>query len=97
MFKCNIRTRMLYEPPHGKSNNLHLRKQGRRSALQSSNCEADQRLCFHYMDSAIPLLHISQISQTAQAGLCQTWSENQIVGFLMQILFIPGLVIPKEA
>ena len=27
-----------------------------------SNCEADQRLCFHYMDSTIPLLSISKIS-----------------------------------
>ena len=27
-----------------------------------SNCEADQRLCFHYMDSTIPLLSKSKIS-----------------------------------
>ena len=26
-----------------------------------SNCEADQRLCFHYMDSTIPLLLKSEI------------------------------------
>ena len=27
-----------------------------------SNCEADQRLCFRYSDSTIPLLLIAQIS-----------------------------------
>ena len=27
-----------------------------------SNCEADQRLCFRYMDSIIPLLPKSEIS-----------------------------------
>ena len=27
-----------------------------------SNCEADQRLCFHYMDSAITLLSKSKLS-----------------------------------
>ena len=33
-----------FEPPHEKSNNLHRRKQRRRSAShKSSNCEADQR------------------------------------------------------
>ena len=28
-----------------------------------SNCEADQRLCFRYMDSTIPLLSKSKISR----------------------------------
>ena len=27
-----------------------------------SNCTADQRLCFHYMDGRLPLLHKSKIS-----------------------------------
>ena len=27
-----------------------------------SNCEADQRLCFHYTDSTVPLLLKSEIS-----------------------------------
>ena len=26
------------------------------------NCKADQRLCFHFTDSAIPILSISEIS-----------------------------------
>ena len=47
-----------------------------------SNCEADQRLCFCYMDSTIPLLLVSKISSfepasvTVQAGLCRTLSET---------------------
>ena len=46
-----------------------------------SNCEADQRLCFRYMDSTISFLK-SEISSfkpaymTVQVGLCQTWSET---------------------
>ena len=57
-----------------------------------SNCEADQRLCFRYMDCTIPLLLESAISSflpssvTVQSGLCQTWSETQIAGFLMHRL-----------
>ena len=41
------------------------------------NREADQRLCFHYSDSTIPLLLKSEISSfylfsvLVQAGLCQ--------------------------
>ena len=52
------------------------------------NREAGQRLCFRYTDSTILLLLKSEISSilaasvTVQAGLCRTWSESQIVGFL---------------
>ena len=50
-----------------------------------SNCElqADQRLCFRYMDSTTPLLRKSGISSfqpasmTVQVGLYQTWSETR--------------------
>ena len=44
--------------------------------------KADQRLCFRYTDSTIPLLSESKISSLwpysviAQPGLCQTWSGN---------------------
>ena len=54
--------------------------------------EADQRLCFRFMDSTISLLLKSEISSfkpasvTVQPGLCRTWSETQIVGFLMHRL-----------
>ena len=46
------------------------------------NREADQRLCFRYIDSTIPLLPIYEISSlqpssvAVQAGLCGTWSET---------------------
>ena len=47
-----------------------------------SNCEADQRLCFLYIASTIPLLYKSKISSLqpssvlVQLGLCQTCSET---------------------
>ena len=50
--------------------------------------EADQRLCFHYLDSTIPLLPKSEISSLypysviEQPGLCGTWSETPKTGFL---------------
>ena len=53
------------------------------------NREADQRLCFRYTDSTIPLLLKSKISSlkpssvTVQPGLCQTWSETPKTGFLI--------------
>ena len=43
----------LYELCHEKTGFLHMRKQRRRSAVQYR--AADQRLCFHYIDSTIPL------------------------------------------
>ena len=53
-----------------------------------SNCAADQRLCFRYTDSTIPLLPKSEISSlklssvAVQPGLCGTWSEAPKTGFL---------------
>ena len=53
------------------------------------NREADQCLCFRYMDSTIPLLHKSEISSLQQSsvavqlGLCRTWSEPPKTGFLI--------------
>ena len=58
------------------------------------NREADQRLCFHYKDSTLPLLLKSEISSfwlycvTVQPGWCQSWSEPQIVGFLIHRLIL---------
>ena len=50
--------------PHEKINNLHMRKHRRRSASRADrgNREADQRLCFRYTDSTLPLLPESEIS-----------------------------------
>ena len=51
------------------------------------NREADQRLCFRYMDSAIPLLSKSEISSlqrssvAEQPGLCRTWLETRTLVF----------------
>ena len=45
--------------------------------------EADQRLCFHYIDSRTPLLSKSEISSlypssvAVQPGLCRTRSETR--------------------
>ena len=52
------------------------------------NREADQRLCFRYIDSTIPLLPKSEISSlqlssvAVQPGVCWTWSETPKTGFL---------------
>ena len=52
------------------------------------NREVDQRLCYRYMDSTIPLLPEYEISSllpssvAVQPGLCRTWSETPKTGFL---------------
>ena len=52
------------------------------------NREADQRLCFRYRDSTIPLLSKSKISSlqlssvAVQPGLCRTRLETPKTGFL---------------
>ena len=49
--------------------------------------EADQRLCFRYSDSTIPLLLKSEISSfqpasvTVQPDLCRTYSETTLLVF----------------
>ena len=49
--------------------------------------EADQRLCFRYIDSTIPLLSLSEISsllpssEAVQPGLCLTRSETRMLVF----------------
>ena len=51
------------------------------------NREADQRLCFRYLDSIIPLLLKAEISSfypfsvLVQAGLYRTCSETTLLGF----------------
>ena len=65
------------------------------------NREADQRLCFRYTDSTFPPLLIPKFSRfwvssvTVQAGLCWTWSETQIVGFVMHRLIYNGKSVTK--
>ena len=54
------------------------------------NREADQRLCFCYTDSTIPLLLKYEISHLwpsyliVQSGLCRTWLETQKTGFRLR-------------
>ena len=49
--------------------------------------EADQRLCFHYIDSTIPLFSKSEISSllpsflAVQPGLCRTRLETRMLVF----------------
>ena len=49
---------------------------------------ADQCFCFHYIDSTIPLLPKSKISNHYPAsvavhpGMCGTWSKTPKTGFL---------------
>ena len=51
------------------------------------NREAGQLLCFHYLDSTIPLLPKSEIvsflpsSVAVQHDFCRTWSETPKTGF----------------
>ena len=58
------------------------------------NRKADQRLCFRYTDSTIPLLSKSEISSllpssvTVQPGLCGTWLETRTLVFSQRGSFI---------
>ena len=74
------------------------------------NREADQRLCFRYTDSTIPLLPKSEISSlypssvAIQPGLCRPCSETPKTGFLRtRLIFLKatskhsgnGLICPR--
>ena len=54
--------------------------------------EADQRLCFHYKASTIPLLpkyeipNLEPYSVVVQPGLCRNWSETPKTGFFIMRL-----------
>ena len=58
------------------------------------NREADQRLCFRYIDSTISFLPKYEISSlqpfsvAAQPGLCGAWSETPKTGFLRTRLIL---------
>ena len=69
-----------------------------------SNCATDQRLCFHYIDSTIPLLPKHKIIQTSnhllwlycEPGLCRTWLETPKTGFLLSWLILVGDFVNPE-
>ena len=58
------------------------------------NRKADQRLCFRFIESTIPLLSKSEISSlqpyslAVQPGLCRTRSETPNAGFLTTRLIL---------
>ena len=63
------------------------------------NREADQRLCFRYIDSTIPLLPKYEISSllpssvAVQPCLYRTWSETPKTGFLTTRLICLGQIM----
>ena len=65
-------------------------EQRHRSACTSA--QSDQCLCFHCLDSIIPLLAIAEISRpyivssAKQVGLSLNWSQTPKTGFLMKRL-----------
>ena len=58
----------------------------------SGNHEADQRLCFRYTYSTIPLLPKSEISK---CSVCGTWSETPNTGFLTTRLIFKNILIHR--
>ena len=74
---------MIIEPRHEKTNILH-----KDTDKLHGYSEADQPLCFRYIDSTIPLLSKSKISSlypsfvAVQPGLCGTRSKTPKTGFL---------------
>ena len=64
-----------------------------------SNCAADQRLGFRYIDSTIPLLPIYKISRSypssvaEQPSLCWTWSKTPKTSFLTTRLILPTCLL----
>ena len=66
------------------------------------NREADQRLCFRYIDSTIPFLPIYKISSlypssvVVQSGLCRTWLETPKTGFLTTRLILKSYMFKNS-
>ena len=64
------------------------------------NRETDQRLCFRYIDSTIPLLSKSEISNlcpssvTVQPDLCRTRSETRMFVFSRRGSFVYPYLTP---
>ena len=69
----------IYEPPLGNTNNLHRRKQKGADQLRG-NREADQRLCFRYTDSTIPLLLLQNFKPLTIFCDCTARFASDLVG-----------------
>ena len=63
------------EPPHGKTNNLHMQKQRRRSASQNFTAFVFARRIVHFLYFLNPKLS----SVIVQPGLCPTCSETTLL------------------
>ena len=80
---------IINEPLHGKTNNLHMQKQRHKPASQ--NLEADISI-FVFATGIVQFLYFLNPELAASSQLLwpnslgQTWSETQIVGFVMQRL-----------
>ena len=67
---------------------------GKPTVCIGENKGADQRLCFHYLDSTIPLPLKSEISSfllfsvLVQVGLCWICSETTLLVFPQGCLFV---------
>ena len=57
---CSMHMKIIYEPRYEKT--VFCICENKDADQLRSNCAADQRLCFRYMDSTIPLLSKSEIS-----------------------------------
>ena len=88
----------LYEPHCGKP--AFCKCENKDADQLRGNREADQRLCFCYIDSTIPLLSkyetssLQPSSVTAQPCLCRTMSETPETCFLTTRLVYAATVVP---
>ena len=76
---------IIIEPRHKKTNGSIC--ENKDADQLRGDREADQLLCFRYIDSTILLLSKSEItslkpsSVTVQPGLCRTWSKTRTLVF----------------
>ena len=60
-----------------------------------SNCEADQRLCFHYMDSTISSFKIQNFKLLAVFCACTAWFVSDMCEFsheVVHLMLLKGLL-----
>ena len=93
-------TCLLFEPRREKTGFLHMEK---KDANQLRGIrEADQRLCFRYIDGTIPLLPIYEISGlypssvVVQPGFSGTWLETPKTGFLKTRLIYSKIELTQK-
>ena len=90
---------LTYEPLHGKTNNLHRRKQRRRSASQYFAVTAKLISAFVFATRTVQFLYFLNpklSSVTVQTGLCQTWSEPKLLVFSRTGSYIHSLSLTDQ-